>query len=41
MNGEKYLGSTMSKEVHALVREKQQCRIDEVVFNELDRPFST
>ena len=41
MNGEKYLGSNISKEVHDLVREKQQCRIDEIVFNEHERPFST
>jgi hypothetical protein len=41
MNGEKFLGDTKSKEVHDLVREKQQCRIDEIVYNEHERPFST
>lgn len=41
MNGEKYLGNTATKEVHDLVKEKQQCKIDEIVFNEHERPFST
>ena len=41
MNGEKYLANTASREVHDLIREKQQCRIDEIVFNERELPFST
>jgi hypothetical protein len=41
MNGEKYLGNTKSKEVHDLVREREQCKIDEVVYNENELPFST
>jgi hypothetical protein len=41
MNGEKYLGDTKTNEVHDLTREKLQCRIDEIVFNEHEKPFST
>jgi hypothetical protein len=41
MNGEKYLGNTKLKEVHDLVREREQCKIDEVVYNENELPFST
>jgi hypothetical protein len=41
MNGEKYLGNTALKEVHDLTREKMQCKIDEIVFNEKEIPFST
>jgi len=41
MSGEKFLGNTKTNEVHDLTREKLQCRIDEIVFNEQEKPFST
>ena len=41
MNGEKYLGNSALKIVHDLMKEKQQCRIDNIVFNEYEKPFST
>ena len=41
MNGENFLGNTALKEVHDLTREKQQCRIDDIVYDEHEKPFST
>ena len=40
MNGEQYLGNDGAKEVHDLNIERSACRIDEIIREGHDRPFS-
>ena len=41
MSGERYLGNSESKEVHDLEKEKQQCKIDEIVRSGKEQPFKS
>lgn len=38
---QRYVGNRQDKTVHDLDHEKPQCRIDEIVDNDLDVPFVT
>lgn len=41
MSGERYLGNSESKEVHDLEKEKQQCKVDEIIRAGNEVPFKS